>query len=177
MECSELDKKIINRLSGDLPSGMTPFAALASEIGVDESDLLATIEDYEKTKVLRRFAAVLAHRDVGFVANALAVWHVPKESVVETGEIMAGFEEVSHCYERLSYPQWPYNIYTMIHGGDREQCLEIVEKIAETTGIRDYTVLFTGREFKKRSMRYFAQQPRSTNVAGVLPVNRGEKLG
>jgi len=161
MECSELDKKIINRLSGDLPTDMTPFAALAGEIGVDESDLLATIEDYEKTKVLRRFAAVLAHRDVGFVANALAVWHVPEDSVVETGEIMAGFEDVSHCYERLSYPQWPYNIYTMIHGRDRQQCLEIVERIAEATGIRDYTVLFTVREFKKRSMRYFAGQPRS----------------
>jgi len=161
MECSELDKKIINRLSGDLPTDMTPFAALAGEIGVDESDLLATIEDYEKTGVLRRFAAVLAHRDVGFVANALAVWHVPEDSVVETGEIMAGFEDVSHCYERLSYPQWPYNIYTMIHGRDRQQCLEIVERIAEATGIRDYTVLFTVREFKKRSMRYFAGQPRS----------------
>ena len=159
MKLSELDKKIINRLSGDLPSDMTPFAALASEIGVDVSDLLATIEDYEKTKVLRRFAAVLAHRNVGFVANALAVWHVPKDSVVETGEIMAGFDEVSHCYERLSYPEWPYNIYTMIHGRDRERCLEIVERIAEATGLRDYTVLFTVREFKKRSMRYFAGRP------------------
>jgi DNA-binding Lrp family transcriptional regulator len=156
MEFSELDKKIINRLSGDLPSDMTPFAALASEIGIDESELLATIEDYAKTNVLRRFAAVLAHRDVGFVGNALAVWHVPEDSVVETGEIMASFNEVSHCYERLSYPQWPYNMYTMIHGRDREQCLEIVEKIAEATGIRDYRVLFTAREFKKASMRYFA---------------------
>ncbi len=156
MECSELDKKIINRLSGDLPSGMTPFATLASEIGVDESELLATIEDYEKTTVLRRFAAVLAHREVGFVANALAVWHVPEDSVVQTGEIMAGFDEVSHCYERLSYPQWPYNMYTMIHQRDRERCLEVVERISAATGIRDYRVLFTLTEFKKRSMRYFA---------------------
>ncbi len=157
MECSELDKKIINRLSGDLPSDMTPFAALAGEIGIDESDLLATIEDYEKREILRRFAAVLAHRDVGFVANALAVWHVPEDSVVETGEIMAGFDEVSHCYERLSYPQWPYNIYTMIHGRDREQCLDIVERISAATGIRDYRVLFTLTEYKKRSMRYFTE--------------------
>jgi DNA-binding Lrp family transcriptional regulator len=157
MEFSELDKKIINRLSGDLPSGKMPFAAIASEIGIDASELLATIEHYEKASVLRRFAAILAHRDVGFVANALAVWNAPEDSVVETGEIMAGFDEVSHCYERLSYPQWPYNIYTMIHGRGREECLNVVGRIAEAAGISDYQVLFTVREFKKRSMRYFTE--------------------
>jgi DNA-binding Lrp family transcriptional regulator len=157
MECSELDKKIINRLSGDLPSDMTPFAALASEIGVNETTLFNRIKDYAKSNILRRFAAVLAHREVGFVANALVVWHVPEGNVVETGEIMAGFEAVSHCYERLSYPQWPYNIYTMIHGRNREECLDVVAKIAEATGMSDYQVLFTVREFKKRSMRYFTE--------------------
>ncbi|MCK5557044.1 MAG: Lrp/AsnC family transcriptional regulator [Candidatus Hydrogenedentes bacterium] len=155
MELSELDRKIINRLSGDLPSDKTPFATLAREIGLDETVLLEKIGNYAKTNVLRRFAAILAHQNVGFVANAMVVWRVPEESVVETGQTMARFGEVSHCYERLSYPQWRYNIYTMIHGRDREQCLKVVERISAVTGIHDYKVLFTVREFKKTSMRYF----------------------
>ena len=155
MELSELDRKIINRLSGDLPSDKTPFATLGREIGLDETVLLEKIGNYAKTNVLKRFAAILAHQNVGFVANAMVVWRVPEESVVETGQTMARFGEVSHCYERLSYPQWRYNIYTMIHGRDREQCLKVVERISAVIGIHDYKVLFTVREFKKTSMRYF----------------------
>ena len=155
MELGELDRKIINRLSGDLPPGKTPFATVAGEIGLDETALLEKIEGYAGANIMRRFAAILAHRDVGFAANALVAWQVREDSVVEAAQTMARFDEVTHCYERSSYPEWRYNVYTMIHGTDREQCLKVVEKISALTGIRDYKVLFTVREFKKRSIRYF----------------------
>lgn len=155
MEFSELDRKIISRLSGDLPSDKAPFATIVRKLGVDEAELLEKIKSYAESGVLRRFGAVLAHRSAGFVANALVAWRVPEDKVTEAAQVMTEFQEVSHCYERPAYPQWPYNVYTMIHGRDREECLELIQEISSRAGVRDYKVLFTAREFKKESMRYF----------------------
>jgi DNA-binding Lrp family transcriptional regulator len=155
MELTDIDRKIINRLSQDLPSDMIPFASIAHDLGLDEKDLLDRIEDYREHEILRRFAVIVAHHSAGFVANAMVAWQVPENRIEETAQTMVQFREVSHCYERLSYPHWPYNIYTMIHGRTREQCLAVVRNIAEKTDINEYKVLFTAREFKKRSMQYF----------------------
>jgi DNA-binding Lrp family transcriptional regulator len=155
MDLNELDRRLINRLSGDLPSERRPFAALACELGVREREILERIRSYSENALLRRVAAIVAHQRAGFVANALVAWRVPEQKIAEVGETMAAFEEVSHCYERLSYPHWPYTIYTMIHGRNRDQCMEVVERIAARTGVDDYVVLFTVKEFKKQSMRYF----------------------
>ena len=155
MELTDLDRKIINRLSEDLPSDMTPFASLARDQGLDERDLLGKIDHYREHDLLRRFAVIVAHHNAGFVANAMVAWQVPENRIEETAQTMVQFREVSHCYERLSYPNWPYNIYTMIHGRTREQCLAVVRNIAEQTDTNEYKVLFTSREFKKISMRYF----------------------
>jgi len=166
MEFSEIDRTVISRLSGDLPSGMTPFAEVAADVGLDENELLRRIERYGKENVLRRFAAIVAHRSAGFVANALVAWCVPEDRVVEAAETMSAFDEVSHCYERLSYPRWPYNIYTMIHGRDRDQCIDAAKEMSARTGVRDYRLLFTVREFKKKSMRYFHEVTDNTYEDG-----------
>jgi len=163
MELNELDRRLINKLSGDLPSGKRPFGALAHELGVSEEEILERIRIYSRSNLLRRVAAILAHRRAGFVANAMVAWRVPEEKVADAGETMATFNEVSHCYERLSYPWWPYNIYTMIHGRTRDQCMEVVEKISAHTGSDDYAVLFTVREFKKISMGYFDESKEGLN--------------
>lgn len=155
MELTDLDRKIINALSENLPPDMTPFASLAHDLGLDERDLLDRIEIYSQQELLRRFAAILAHHNAGFVANAMVAWRVPEDRIEEAARTMVQFREVSHCYQRLSYPHWPYTIYTMIHGRTREQCLGVVQSIATQTDIQDYKVLFTAREFKKKSMRYF----------------------
>ena len=149
VQLSELDRTIINRLSGDLPSGKTPFDSLAADLGITETDLLARIESYAQAGMLRRSAAILAHRKAGFAANAMVVWRVPEKRIEEVASVMVGFDEVSHCYERVSLPEWPYNIYTMIHGRSRDECLKVVELIAADTGIAEYRILFTAREFKK----------------------------
>ena len=122
---------------------------------MDEQDLLDRIENYRQRGLLRRFAVIVAHRNAGFVANAMVAWQVPEERIEEAARKKVQFREVSHCYERVPPPHWPYNIYTMIHGRTREQCLGVVQSIAEQTDIHEYKVLFTAREFKKKSMRYF----------------------
>ena len=155
MELTEPDRKIINRLSENLPSDMTPFASIAHDLGLDERDLLGKIDHYREHGFLRRFAVIVAHHNAGFVANAMVAWRVPEDKVEEAARTMVQFREVSHCYERLSYPHWPYTIYTMIHGRTREQCLAVVQSISDRTDIHEYKVLFTAREFKKKSMRYF----------------------
>jgi DNA-binding Lrp family transcriptional regulator len=155
MALDELNRRLINRLSGDLPSEKGPFAVLGRELGLPEAEILDRIRKYSASKLLRRVAAVVAHHRAGFVANAMVAWRVPEKKLLETGETMAAFEEVSHCYERLSYPHWPYTIYTMIHCRDRDRCLEVIERMATRTRMRDYVVLFTVREFKKKSMSYF----------------------
>ena len=155
MELSELDRKIVNRLSGDLPDGMSPFATVARELGLGEAELLEKVTGYANTGIMRRFGAIVAHRRGGYAANALVAWVVPDDKVAGVAHVMSDQDEVSHCYERLRYRQWRYNIYTMIHGQSRDDCLKVVERIAARTGRRDYRVLFTVREFKKESVRYF----------------------
>ena len=105
--------------------------------------------------VIRRFGAAIRHHKTGFTANAMGVWDCPPARVEEVGQTMASFTEVSHCYERPRKPQWPANLYTMIHARSREDVEQIGERIAEATGLRSPRLLYSTREFKKSSMKYF----------------------
>ena len=113
--------------------------------------MLHALSRLKEEGVIRRISVMVAHRAVSYEGNAMVVWNVPAELLESTGSIMAGFEEVSHCYERDTAGYWPYNLYTMVHGRTREECLAVIEKMAVRSGIRDYRVLFSKREFKKTS--------------------------
>jgi len=152
---SPLDKKIINRLQEDIPLTTNPYKDMAEELDMDEDELITKIKKYNKTGILKRIAAILYHRQAGFTANAMVVWKVNNEDIHSIGEYMASIPEVSHCYERISYPFWDYNLYTMIHEKDIEKCNKIIEDISASTGITDYRVLYSTRELKKTSMKYF----------------------
>ncbi len=104
-------------------------------------------------RVIRRFAATIGHRALGIVANAMIVWRVPSEDVERVGGIMASFDEVTHCYERPSVPKWPYNLYSVVHSHSREECRKVAAEISRKTGVEDYQVLFSEREFKKTGAR------------------------
>jgi len=106
---------------------------------------------------MRRFAAVLHHRQAGFSANAMGVWAVPGDDaeIERVGALMAGFRAVSHCYRRPSYPDWPYNIFTMVHGRSPEECEQTLTAVAAKTGIRDHRALYSTKEYKKVRVRYF----------------------
>ena len=157
-EISELEKSIVRELQGDLPLVQRPFEPIADKLGIEENDLVAKLREMNDQGIIRRFSAVLHHRSVGFSANAMGAWRVPDDKADEVGKKMAKFPQVSHCYQRPTFPTWPYNLFTMIHGKSTEDCEEVAKLISQDTGIEDYRLLYSTREFKKVSMRYFTEK-------------------
>jgi DNA-binding Lrp family transcriptional regulator len=151
----DLDKKIIQLIQGDLPLDPRPFALLAKTMGISEEEFVNRVKSLKRQKVIRRFGATLRHQEAGFNANAMVAWRVPEERIDEVGKAMAGFREVTHCYQRQTEKDWVYNLYTMIHGDNKEECHRIAGKLSEATGIKEYVLLFSEKEFKKTSMQYF----------------------
>jgi DNA-binding Lrp family transcriptional regulator len=104
---------------------------------------------------MRRFAAVLRHREAGISANAMGVWAVPPEQQESFGQAAARFKAVSHCYLRRSYADWPYTMFTMVHAPTQEQCEEVLATISRETGVGEYEALYSTKEYKKVRVKYF----------------------
>ena len=153
---TELEKKVIRKIQGDLPLECRPFSAMAREIGTGEEEFITTVRDLKKRGVIRRFGATLRHQEAGFPANAMVAWRVPEDRVEEVGTTFASVREVTHCYLRRPRNDWPYNLYSMVHGASREHCHRIARHMSRSVGIDSYTLLFSEKEFKKTSMAYFA---------------------
>lgn len=153
---TDLEVEAVRRLQDNLPSESHPFAGAAASLGVSESELLAIARRFLARRIMRRFGAVLRHQQAGFTANTMGCWVVPQPRVEEVGKRMASFPSVSHCYERLTYPHWPYNLFTMIHGHTEEECQAVASEISRQTGIIDYSLLLTTEEYKRSRLRYFA---------------------
>jgi DNA-binding Lrp family transcriptional regulator len=139
----------------DLANTEHPFAVYGERIGVGEDDVLDLLRSFKERKLMRRFAAVMNHRTAGFKANAMGVWAVPDEQLEEIGPRMAGFAAVSHCYRRPTYDDWPYSVFTMIHGRSARDCELTVEAIRTDTGIDEFCLLWSVKEYKKVRLRYF----------------------
>ncbi|HVJ48121.1 Lrp/AsnC family transcriptional regulator [Desulfitobacterium sp.] len=152
------DKALIRVLQGNLPNSLTPFAELAQTLQWTEKEVLEQTLSLLERNLIRRFGAVLRHQKVGFTANAMGVWPVPEDRAQEIGEKMATFREVSHCYQRPTLPDWPYTLFTMIHGRSAEDCQDVMERIAQATGVEGYRMLFSQAELKKSSMQYFTEE-------------------
>jgi DNA-binding Lrp family transcriptional regulator len=155
---TDADIRAIRVLQLDLPLMPTPFDVLASQAGFATADLLAIARRLLERKQMRRFAAVLRHREAGFAHNCMGVWDVPDERTDEVGAIMAGFDAVSHCYLRPRYEDWPYNIFTMVHGRTQQECNAVLDAIAEATGITGRAALWSTREYKKTRVSYFTRE-------------------
>jgi len=130
-----------------------PYLRLGEMLGISEDEVIDRLKELERVGIIRRFAATIGHRALGITANAMIVWRVPQSEVERVGEIFASFEAVTHCYERATAPDWSYNLYTMIHSRSKEECIEIAEELSSLSGIRDFKVLFSEREYKKTSAR------------------------
>ena len=152
---SEEDRAAIRELQEDLPVIPRPFAPMAERLGMTEAALFEKAEELRVRGLMRRYSAVLHHRRAGFGSNAMAVWRVPEERAVEVGAIMAGSKWVTHCYQRPTFPDWPYTHFTMIHATSDERCESVAGEISKATGIDDYTLLYSTREYKKTRVRYF----------------------
>ncbi|MBW1771482.1 MAG: AsnC family transcriptional regulator [Deltaproteobacteria bacterium] len=151
----ETDKKVIALIQGDLPMDPRPFSVLAKRLGMEEEEFLARIQRLKEQGVIRRFGATLRHQEAGFSSNAMVAWLVPEDRIESVGKTMAGFRQVSHCYHRRPNRDWKYNLYTMIHADDRAACHQLAGHMSRETGVDEYALLFSEKEFKKTSMEYF----------------------
>jgi len=152
---TERDKEFVRELQKDLKIIPEPFKELADTLGITTSQLFEKIKEYEDIGVMRRFAAILRHRDAGFTANGMVVWKVPDLKIDEVGNKLAAFPQVSHCYRRPVYPDWQFNLFSMVHARTIEAAEKIAIQMSESIGIKDYRILFSSREFKKERVKYF----------------------
>lgn len=157
-ELSGFERAIIGAVQEDLPLTERPFAALAETVGSTEEQLLATLQSFLDRKLMRRFAAVMNHRSAGFKANAMGVWAVPEDRLEEIGPQMAGFAAVSHCYRRPTYEDWPYTVFTMVHGRSGRDCEATIQAIRDETGVDEYALLWSIKEYKKVRLRYYGPE-------------------
>lgn len=155
---TEEDKEFIRELQKDLEVIDRPFLKAAEKLGMSEEQIFDKLNYYEKIGVMRRFAAILRHRDAGFTANGMIVWNVPEERIVEVGEKLGAFPQVSHCYQRPVYPDWPYSVFSMIHCKSEEEAAEMAKEIQNQINVNEYKILFSAREFKKTRVEYFIEQ-------------------
>jgi siroheme decarboxylase len=151
----ERDVAVIRALQGDMPVVPEPYAPAAAALGMAHDAFLEHLAGMQERGLLRRVAAILYHRRAGFSANGMGVWKVPEPDVLEVGKRMAAVRGISHCYQRPTYADWPYSVFTMAHGRSKEECDAILDSIAEMTGIEERATLYSSTEFKKIRLLYF----------------------
>jgi siroheme decarboxylase len=144
-------------MQGPMAAVERPYDEAAAELGIETDELLSRLADLADRKILRRVAAILYHRRAGFSANGMGVWKVPEEQIMEVGGRMASFRGVSHCYQRPTYEDWPYSVFTMAHGRSKEECDAVLDAIADDCGIGPdgRATLYSSTEYKKIRLHYF----------------------
>ncbi len=157
----EFDRAVIRATQGDLPVVSEPWNESAQQLGISVDELLEQLEAMKERGLLRRVAGILYHRRAGFSANGMGVWQVPADQIAEIGPKMAAYRGVSHCYERPTYADWPYQIFTMAHGRSKQECDAILDAIADEFPIEQRATLYSSTEFKKVRLLYFTDDFRN----------------
>ncbi|HEX3618703.1 MAG TPA: AsnC family transcriptional regulator [Solirubrobacteraceae bacterium] len=157
----DFDRAVIRATQGDLPVIPEPYAPAAAELRIPQEQLLEHMRGMVDRRLLRRVAAILFHRRAGYSANGMGVWKVPDERVLELGMEMSQFRGISHCYQRPTYADWPYSVFTMAHGRSKQECDAILDSIAARTGISERATLYSSTEFKKIRLLYFTNDYRN----------------
>jgi DNA-binding Lrp family transcriptional regulator len=151
-----IDRAIIRATQAGLPRVARPYQAIAEQVGVSAEEVMARLKRMLDAGIIRRIGAVPNHYALGYRANGMSVWNVPDERVREAGERIGAFDFVSHCYHRPRHlPQWPYNLFAMVHGRDRAEVEAKVAEIARLLGPADrgHAVLYSTRILKKTGLR------------------------
>lgn len=153
----DFDRAVIKALQGPMKVAERPYDEAAAEVGVDTRAFLDHLEGMRERKILRRVAAILYHRRAGFSANGMGVWRVPEDQIMDVGGQMAAVRGISHCYQRPTYADWPYSVFTMAHGRSKEECDAILDSIADMTDLHgeDRATLYSSTEYKKIRLHYF----------------------
>ena len=153
---SEQEKEVLRIVQADLPDTQSPFADIAAMAGLSEQEVLDLLQNLKERGIIRRFGATLRHQQAGYGHNAMVAWYVDDTmDIRHVGRIMSQRAEITHCYERASCMDWPYNLYTMVHGRSPEHCTRVVHELALETGLDQFEMLFSYKELKKTSMSYF----------------------
>ena len=165
LEAQPYDKRdiaVIRALQGPMQPVERPYDEAAAELGMTTEELLGHLQEMIDRKLLRRVAAILFHRRAGFSANGMGVWRVPEDEIMETGGRMASFRGISHCYQRPTYADWPYSVFTMAHGRSKQECDAILDSIAQECGMGpdDRATLYSSTEYKKIRLHYFTDEYR-----------------
>jgi DNA-binding Lrp family transcriptional regulator len=163
MGLSLTDLRLISAIQDGLPLDPRPYARIAEAAGLSEQEVIARLDRLVGEGVIRRFGVVVHHHELGYRANAMVVWDVPDTEVGEAGRRLAGLPFVTLCYRRpRRLPDWPYNLFCMIHGRDRGAVEALVEEASVAAGLSDLSrdVLFSRKRFKQRGARYVRSAPK-----------------
>ena len=146
-----LDLKILLALQDGISLVREPFSAIAAQLGIKPDEVVERLQRLQEEKIIRKFGLFVRKNKVGISANAMVVWAVPSNRVRVVAEFLSKFREVTHCYERRTAPNWRYNVYTVIHGVERKTVSEFVKTLSAAVEVKDYLILFSVREFVRRS--------------------------
>lgn len=146
---SDIERKVLAVIQEGLPKSQTPYKDIAQRAGIETAELLNLLKEWKEQGKLRRIGAIANHFKIGLGAGAMVVWQVETERIEEVGRILASFKEVSHAYERYADKDWPFNVYTMVHGATAENVRQTVERMSQACGVSDYRILTTEKELKK----------------------------
>ena len=156
-QISDTERKILAALQGGFPRSQTPYKDVAELVGIETKHLLAILKDWKQEGKLRRIGSIIDHFKVGISGGAMVAWRVEPERVEQVGTKLAGFKEVTHAYERKIAENWPFNIYTMVHGADIQEVEQIVKRMSQACGVSDYRILATEKELKKVPPTYITE--------------------
>ena len=155
VDLDSIDRKILVALQGDLDDSPEPYAGIASDVNISETEVIRRVKRMQEDGIIRRIGAMIRHIEAGIGFNGMIVWKVEPDRIEEAGRLMAGFPEVTHCYERPPFGEKGGTLFTMVHASSESGCLDIVRLMSEKTGVQEYEILFSERELKKVSMTYF----------------------
>lgn len=155
---SEIERRVLAAVQGGFPRSQTPYQDMAEQAGISMDQFLSILKNWKREGKLRRIGSIVDHFKVGLSSGAMIVWRVEPEHVEEVGTILAGFREVSHAYERHTCDNWPYNLYTMVHGANAQEVERIVERMSQACGVVDFRVLTTTKELKKVPPTYITDR-------------------
>jgi DNA-binding Lrp family transcriptional regulator len=156
---SDKDKKLIRLLQESLPLIENPYAALADQVGMSEAEVLEKVRGWVDAGIIRRFGATVRHQRMGYSANCMVVWPVTDPDEADRlGELFSGFPEVTHCYRRPAFEGWPFTLYTMVHSTSQKGIDQTLERMKQASGLSEYRGLFSEKEWKKSSMKYFSEE-------------------
>jgi siroheme decarboxylase len=157
LQISTEDRVLIRAVEHGLPIVSRPYAAIAQQLGTTETNIINRLQQLIDNGAIKRYGVVVRHRELGYRANGMVVWDVPDDQVSNLGQCIGRFPCVTLSYRRpRRLPDWPYNLFTMVHGRDREEVTQKVREIVETCGLQDFdhTILFSTRRFKQRGAQY-----------------------